>query len=291
MVIFFLAASISIIVLNKQNYGHITLEIPKIEKYQNYDIITIKSRPISLKKGADITTKDQLFFYPKEGYITEITPSLIGTGDKEILHHAVIADIFEGRDTACPSYKTLIFATGSEMTPFLAPISYGYKLKPLKNLFYLETHWQNLQNKEFSNIQFQYKIKVSKNTARPLHVVRLDASPVCDQHSSLVVQPHSIQTFSAKTSYIAPYNGKIVLAGGHIHQYAKSLIILKNKEKVIEFLPNFDENGKVLSIPPVYPQELHINRGDRIDLESTYSNPLNSPIEAMAIAFIYLAKN
>lgn len=290
--VYFLLFASAFVYTNLKKIPNFSLELPRVEHHASYDTIFLKSRVITSKMATEnpdeILLENQFFLLPTTGYITQIIPSVHGTTSKDILHHSVIAHLFNDRDLTCPNYNKLLFASGKERTVFSLPPGYGYPVKNIGEVFDMVTHFRNSRNEDMTKIYFEYEIKVSKEKLKPVDVIRLDVDTQCNYESAFAVDPNSTQTFTGQS--IMPFTGKVIAAGGHIHEYSTGLQIYQNGNKIMNFKAITDDKNQILSIPRVFPSNSVLKKGDRLDIKSTYINPFKTPIEGMALFYAYIAK-
>lgn len=291
----------------QNRFDDFSIEIPQIQNFEDFDIVTIKSRTVDLPAknkdhqfGKNTIIEDQFFFIPKNGYVTEITSEVVGAPSQEVIHHSALLNSLGKKDFMCPEIPEFVYMTDEYLSPFAPPNGYGYQIKPPKNLYYLFTHFRNDLNTDFKNVYLKLTLKISKNKQQPLETIRLDGhNNSCDKFSSFPILANSHKEITMKEPLESPYSGKVIFIAGHFHDYSDHLKILKNGQEVLNFKPVFSSNNNSRSdlksenhiekIPPISPDNLYFQKGDKITLLTEYFNPTDMPIEAMVLALAYIA--
>jgi hypothetical protein len=97
-----------------------------------------------------------------------------------------------------------------------------------------------------------------------------------------------------ETSFTLPFQGRIHVMGAHIHPYAKSIELydVAAQKQVWNGLVREDGSGHTSGMPLYFDIEGYpVEAGQSFRLTSTYENPNNYPIDAMAGVFIVYTKN
>ncbi len=76
----------------------------------------------------------------------------------------------------------------------------------------------------------------------------------------------------------------------HVHDYADYIKLYKNGQEVFNGPLTKDDKGHVVSLPVVLRPGITFKEGDKIELETKYTNPYDFPIDAMGIMGIYVHK-
>ena len=97
-----------------------------------------------------------------------------------------------------------------------------------------------------------------------------------------------------EATFQLPFEGRIHLVGAHIHPYAKSvqLFDVSRSQSVWNGIVKADAAGNTAALP-VYSDVagFAVHAGDVFKVSSTYENPNNYPIDAMAGVFIVYTKD
>ncbi len=294
--VYFLLFTATFVVAYIKKIPNFSLELPRIEHHETYDTIFLRSRPITPKmlagKPTEILLENQFFFIPTSRYITESLPRIHGTESTPVIHHSVISHIFEEKDATWSNYFKLLFAAGKEMAVLSIPKGHGYPLKHPGSVFDIVNHFHlnEIKNEDPAKIYLEYEIKISKEKLKPVDVLRLDADTRCDYDAAFAITPRTTLTVSNKRQLIMPYSGKVILAGGHVHEFSTGLEVSRNNKQIMSFKPDTNAKKIIRSIPFIYPENLILNKGDKLDITTTYINPLNAPVEGMGMVFAYLER-
>lgn len=76
----------------------------------------------------------------------------------------------------------------------------------------------------------------------------------------------------------------------HVHDYADYIKLYKNGEEVFNGPLTKDDKGHVVSLPVVLRPGFTLKEGDKLEMETKYTNPFDFPIDAMGIMGLYVHK-
>lgn len=237
--------------------------------------------------GQDALAKSVCLEFKKDVWITEIIPQIIN-GPAELLHHGEI--LYKNqKDDQCKTDK-MFYTYAKEQVRFKIPEGYGYFI-PKGTLVYSAPsglHFRNDTQTSFRDVSYTINLKGTADSSRKLNKLEIFWLNVeCSEEKELIfpLPPKQKYQLSLKEQYVAPIDFKIIMFGGHLHDFGRKLDFKINGQINATLIPETDNLGRVLSMPIFYfdKDPIIIKRGDSLDIEVTYDNPTDKIQEGMGI--------
>jgi hypothetical protein len=215
---------------------------------------------------------------PIDGWLLSYSPKLVdasgNTVPGRVLHHTAFWN--ENRaDFLCPNKDEHIFGAGGELTNWAEVPGYGYRVQ-MGDKIRIETMVHNPTETPYANVYLEVTIPYQKAAADPqlksVYPTWMDVKS-CG-NSGYDLPPGNSEQFGTVT---VKYNGVLLGVGGHMHDYAKRLVLVDvtRKETVATLDAKVDDHGELLSMPTV----LFLDRGgykfgagDLLKISATYDN-------------------
>lgn len=234
------------------------------------------------------------FSLGKSYWITSIDYTIKGT-DKNSLHHAVIQNQSRKDYTCQEKIGERIHGVGKEFNPLSLPKGYAYPVKAGDQLTFL-THIVNPYNTSRPEVTFQAVLKVKPklfsyfSDQKPIQPIWLDVVN-CSIDPTFFIDPHVSKEFKIPQKIFAPFNGKIVLIGGHFHDFGTEMNIFIGKDKYV-----FTPTPKPETIEKIDPMIFSDNspkveKDDLLDMQVIYQNTSDKTVDGMGIGMVYIAKD
>lgn len=243
--------------------------------------ITIEPLPEGAVEGKDIVSREVKYVIPHEGYVQFSNPEL---QNPELLHHMELHSSKQG----------ILLLLGEEFLNltdvdiFKNLEGYGVPVEKGEELT-LYTHLRNDSPREFPNVVFKYHLNLIPQETK-LKAIKPVFFHITDQNYGGIEFPVPPKVeFKKEATFVSGDSGKIVAAGGHVHDWGKYLIFKINGNQVKKFTPTYKENGEILRIEPIFPQNLSIGKGDKINLEVAYENPTQNDTDGMGILALFIS--
>ncbi|OGZ44896.1 MAG: hypothetical protein A3C84_00845 [Candidatus Ryanbacteria bacterium RIFCSPHIGHO2_02_FULL_48_12] len=217
---------------------------------------------------------------PVDTYINSFAPEMQGLFT--MLHHANIVDTSES-DIYCPNFPRMLFATGNEIK-IVDEIYPGYGV-PVRKGAVLEAfvHFANTTTRVESGIlRLRFSGKAGLRPTLPLFLTIGDYC-ISSELAGEYTIPAGIATSKTRMQrpVVLPRAGKLLMWGGHVHQYGTSLRLIKNGEVISTLLPFENPHRTEAATSSVYlrrvdfAKPLVFQAGDTIDMEAVYQKPEN----------------
>lgn len=234
--------------------------------------------------------------FPEDGWVIGFVPEVIGA-PHQVLHHM---DLFNtsslSRFCRDSDYAgnvgqgDVMFASGKELTKAVMPLGYGYAVDKGDDInYYVMYHNETpvARNGVTMRVTLWYLPQIDADllSVYPLY---LDVLGSCDA-GDYYVSPGEERVDTMKVGHIVQEDGKVVLMGGHLHDFGKALEVTLNGNSIHRFIPDRDASSRMLSISPVVPLDFFVSVGDVLGLESLYHNTSPNSIDAMAQALLYIS--
>lgn len=234
---------------------------------------------------------------PVDTYVTSFVPRIDGTF--AVLHHVNIVDTSE-RDIYCADLPRGLFASGNEIK-IVEEISPGYGI-PVRAGAVVEAlvHFANSgTHVESGTLHLQFKGEANR---KPVIPILLTIADYCLDPSAAgeYVIPAGISESKTrmKRTLVLPHAGKLLMWGGHVHQYGLSLRLIRNGEVVSTLLPFENPHRMEAATSSVYlrrvdfTEPLAFQAGDVIDMEAVYQKPADLFYQgAMGVAGLFFDFN
>jgi hypothetical protein len=215
---------------------------------------------------------------PIDGWLLSYSPKLVNANGNEVpgrvLHHTAFWN--ENRaDFLCPNKEEHIFGAGGELTNWAEVPGYGYRVQ-MGDKIRVETMVHNPTDTSYDKVYLEVTIPYRQATdnanLKSVYPTWMDVKSCANSGYDLPAGN------SEKTGTVAvKYAGILLGVGGHMHDYAKELVLedVTRKETVATLDAKVDEHGELISMPTV----LFLDRGgykfaagDILKISATYDN-------------------
>lgn len=215
---------------------------------------------------------------PIDGWLLAYSPKLVdangNTVPGRVLHHTAFWN--ENRaDFLCPNKEEHIFGAGGELTNWAEIPGYGYRVQ-IGDKIRVETMVHNPTDTSYENVYLEVSIPYQAfgedAKIKSVYPTWMDVKS-CGNSGYDLPAGNSAE----KGTVIVKYNGVLLGVGGHMHDYAKQLVLedATRKETVATLDAKVDDHGELLSMPTV----LFLDRGgykfaagDVLKISATYDN-------------------
>lgn len=227
-------------------------------------------------------------YIPENMWVIGFEPTVVG-GPQSLLHHSNHMNMSAELDY-CNGQDYPFFASGKESTSGFMPIPYAYSMNANDRvlnivMFHNESPMEYTGVKHRLTIWYLPKDHANLKAVDPLF---LDVHGSCT-FSDFMVPPFSVSYHKKPDNpYVMKKSAKVILYGGHLHDYANSLSLMVNNRAVDVIQPKKDEKGKLISMPVTYPDNFFVHSGDNMWLETNTDNPLSREHDAMAQMLLFL---
>ena len=256
-------------------------------------LLTVRRGPIDIPAGTPHEyLADRVFTIPFDGWLTSLKPRVIDASGRSLprrlLHHL---DFYNAsrRDLLCPGEMEILFSTGSELQPWQLPPGTGLRLRKGDDIL-IRTMVENLTKRDFPNTFVEVRMSYTLDSEQSL------LTSVYPMVISLFYCRKGLSVYDLKpgvnvatSEIMGPYSGRLLAVGGHVHDYARELKLenLTRRETIATLIPQFDDQGRFLSLPIISLAEhggYKIEHGDTLRLTSTYENPTDHVLTEAAMA-------
>jgi hypothetical protein len=274
----------------------------KLEQRIDGHAITVRVGPMNLPAHTDHMKMPQppdlLWQIPIDGWLLAYSPRLTDAKGNGVpgraLHHVAFWNE-NRRDFLCPNKEEHIFGAGGEMTNWGEVPGYGYRVQMGDNIR-VETMVFNPTDTSYDNVYLEVTIpyqEVGKDESaaalKNVYPAWMDVTS-CG-NSGYDLPPGK----SEKTGTVTvKYNGVLLGVGGHMHDYAKQIVLedVSRKETVTTLAAKVDAEGHLESMPVklfVEDGGYKFGAGDVLKISATYENPTGKMLQdsAMGIAVGY----
>ncbi len=221
---------------------------------------------------------DLIWQIPIDGWLLAYSPKLVDADGKEVpgrvLHHTAFWN--ENRaDFLCPNKEEHIFGAGGELTQWAEVPGYGYRVL-MGDKIRVETMVHNPTDTSYDKVYLEVTIPYQQAADGPpsksVYPTWMDVKS-CGNSAYDLPAGDSERTGTVTVKY----PGVLLGVGGHMHDYAKQLILedVSRKETVATLDAKVDDRGELLSMPTV----LFLDRGgykfaagDVLKVSATYDN-------------------
>ena len=268
----------------------------KLEQKIDGNTIVVRVGPISLPAHTPHMKMPQpadlVWQIPIDGWLLGYTPRLVDTSGKEVpgtvLHHVAFWN--ENRpDFLCQNKEEHIFGAGSEMTNWAPVPGFGYAVK-MGDKIRVETMVHNPTASAFDKVYLEVTIPIQYATASP---ALLNFYPAWMDVKSCGSSGYNLPAGKSEMRGIVTvkYDGMLLGVGGHMHDYAKRIVLedLTRKETVVTLVAKVDEKGHLLEMPvKTFYQEggYKFGGGDQLRISATYDNPTGELLREGAMGIV-----
>jgi hypothetical protein len=212
------------------------------------------------------------------GWLLAYHPTLVDASGRAVpgvvLHHVAFWN--ENRsDFLCPNKEEHIFGAGGELTEWTEIAGFGYRVEQGDRIR-VETMIHNPTATPYDRVYLEVKIPYLQDASpapvRNYYPAWMDVASCGGSGYDLPAGP------SKKVgSVTVNYSGVLLGVGGHMHDYARQLVLEapRSKDPVATLTAATDEAGRLISMPVVtfiaaggYP----FAAGDKLTVTATYDN-------------------
>jgi hypothetical protein len=261
--------------------------------------ITLREGPLTLPANTNHMMMPQppdvFWIIPLDGFLRAYAPRLVDANGNAVpgtvLHHTAFWNT-DRSDFLCPNKEEHIFGAGSELTNWIEIPGYGYRVQKGDRIR-IETMVHNPTPKSYDQVYLEVKIPYA------------DPQSATDKASTKSVYPTWMDVQSCGNSgynlkagknentgtVTVKYNGVLLGVGGHMHDYAKQIVLedTTRKETVATLDANVDAKGQLLSMPVVTFFDrggYKFAAGDELRITATYDNTTGKPLPSGAMGIV-----
>ena len=256
--------------------------------------IIVREGPITLPANTNHMMMPQppdvFWTVPLDGYLLAYAPRLVDANGNAVpgtvLHHTAFWNT-DRSDFLCPNKEEHIFGAGSELTNWIEIPGYGYRVQKGDKIR-IETMVHNPTTTSYDKVYLEVKIPYADSSAstKSVYPTWMDVQSCGNSSYDLKAgKNENTGTITVK------YNGVLLGVGGHMHDYAKQIILedTTRKETVATLDAKVDEKGQLLSMPVVTFFDrggYKFATGDRLRITATYENPTGKQLRAGAMGIV-----
>jgi hypothetical protein len=211
-------------------------------------------------------------------YHTRLVDAAGGPVPGVVLHHVAFWN--ENRsDFLCPNKDEHIFGAGGELTDWAQVPGFGYQVQKGDRIR-IETMIHNPTPTAYAHAYLEVSIPYLDNASpapvKNFYPAWMDVGGCGNSGYDLPAGPSKkVGTVPVK------YDGVLLGVGGHMHDYAKELVLedSRNKEPVATLAAKTDEHGRLVGMPvelffQKFPQTggYPVEAGDQLTITATYDN-------------------
>jgi hypothetical protein len=228
-------------------------------------------------------------------YHTKLVDAAGGTVTGVVLHHVAFWN--ENRsDFLCPNKDEHIFGAGGELTDWAQVPGFGYQVQKGDRIR-IETMIHNptptAYPQAYLEVSIPYLDDASPAPVKNFYPAWMDVGSCGRSGYDLPAGPSKkVGTVSVN------YAGVLLGVGGHMHDYAKELVLedSRSKEPVATLVAKTDEHGRLLSMPVAMFFQTGgyaLAAGGKLTITATYDNASGKPLRdgAMGIVVGYFVPN
>lgn len=256
--------------------------------------ITVREGPLTLPANTDHMRMPQppdvFWTIPVDGFLRAYTPRLVTANGKPVpgavLHHTAFWNT-DRSDFLCPNKEEHIFGAGSELTDWMEIPGYGYRVQKGDKIR-IETMVHNPTTTAYDNVYLEVKIPYadSDSATKSVYPAWMDVQS-CG-NSGYDLKPGSNRNVG---TVAVKYNGILLGVGGHMHDYAKQIVLedVTRKETVATLDAKLDEKGQLVSMPVVTFFDrggYKFAAGDQLRITATYDNISGKPLPSGAMGIV-----
>ena len=259
--------------------------------------ITLREGPLTLPANTSHMKMPQppdvFWTIPLDAFLLAYTPRLVAAnGDAVpgiVLHHTAFWNTNRS-DFLCPNKEEHIFGAGSELTNWTEIPGYGYRVQHGDKIR-IETMVHNPTGTSYGQVYLEVKIPYAPAadptvSTKSVYPTWMDVQS-CG-NSGYDLKPGNNQNTGTVT---VKYNGILLGVGGHMHDYAKQIVLedATRKETVATLDAKLDEKGDLLSMPVVTFLDrggYKFSAGDLLRITATYDNTTGKPLPSGAMGIV-----
>lgn len=275
----------------------------KIEQKIDGQTIVVRVGPMNLPPHTSHMKMPQppdlIWQIPINGWLLGYTPRLVDADGNavpgRVLHHTAFWN--ENRsDFLCPNKEEHIFGAGGELTNWAVIPGYGYRVQ-MGDKIRVETMIHNPTDTSYDNafleVSIPYQDAGSGTPPKSVYPAWMDVKSCGNSGYDLPAGD------STKTGTVTvKYSGVLLGVGGHMHDYAKELVLedATRKETVATLDAKVAPDGELMSMPTVLFLDkggYKFSAGDVLKVSATYDNTTGKLLRdgAMGIVVGYFVPN
>src|SRR5882762_797033 len=256
--------------------------------------VTLREGPITLPANTSHMMMPQppdvFWSIPLDAFLLSYTPRLVDADGNAVpgtvLHHTAFWNT-DRSDFLCPNKEEHIFGAGSELTNRMEIPGYGYRVQKGDKIR-IETMVHNPTGIAYDKVYLEVKIPYADSTAATKGIYPTWMDVQSCGNSGYDLHPGKNETVGTVT---VKYNGILLGVGGHMHDYAKQIVLedATRKETVATLNANVDEKGQLVSMPVVTFFDrggYKFAAGDQLRITATYDNVTGKPLPAGAMGIV-----
>ena len=257
-------------------------------------VITVREGPITLPANTSHMKMPQppdvYWTVPLDAFLLAYTPRLVDASGNAVpgivLHHTAFWNT-DRSDFLCPNKEEHIFGAGSELTGWMEVPGYGYRVQKGDKIR-VETMVHNPTGTSYDQVYLEVKIPYADSTAatKSVYPAWMDVQSCGNSGYDLKAgKNENTGTVAVK------YNGILLGVGGHMHDYARQIVLedATRKETVATLDAKLDEKGQLLSMPVVTFFDrggYKFAAGDLLRITATYDNTTGKPLPSGAMGIV-----
>jgi hypothetical protein len=259
--------------------------------------ITLREGPLTLPGNTSHMKMPQppdvFWTIPLDAFLLAYTPRLVDANGSAVpgivLHHTAFWNTNRS-DFLCPNKEEHIFGAGSELTNWTEIPGYGYRVQHGDKIR-IETMVHNPTGTSYDQVYLEVKIPyapAADPTASTKSVYPTWMDVQSCGNSGYDLKPGNNQNTGTVT---VKYNGILLGVGGHMHDYAKQIVLedATRKETVATLDAKLDEKGQLLSMPVVTFFDrggYKFSAGDLLRITANYDNTTGKPLPSGAMGIV-----
>jgi hypothetical protein len=262
--------------------------------------ITVREGPLTLPANTSHMKMPQppdvFWTISLDAFLLAYTPRLVDANGNAVpgivLHHTAFWNT-DRSDFLCPNKEEHIFGAGSELTNWMEIPGYGYHVQKGDKIR-IETMVHNPTGTSYDKVYLEVKIPYAlaaadaDSTASTENVYPTWMDVQSCGNSGYDLKPGKNKNTGTVT---VKYNGILLGVGGHMHDYAKQIVLedATRKETVATLDAKLDEKGQLLSIPVVTFFDrggYRFAAGDQLRITATYDNTTGKPLPSGAMGIV-----
>ena len=262
--------------------------------------ITVREGPLTLPANTSHMKMPQppdvFWTIPLDAFLLAYTPRLVDANGNAVpgivLHHTAFWNT-DRSDFLCPNKEEHIFGAGSELTNWMEIPGYGYRVQKGDKIR-IETMVHNPTGTAYDKVYLEVKIPYAPAAAdadstaatKSVYPTWMDVQSCGNSGYDLKAgKNENTGTVTVK------YNGVLLGVGGHMHDYAKQIVLedATRKETVATLDAKLDEKGQLVSIPVVTFLDrggYKFAAGDQLRITAIYDNTTGKPLPSGAMGIV-----
>lgn len=254
----------------------------KLEQKMDDQAIVLRVGPMNLPAHTSHMKMPQppdlTWRIPMNGWLLAYSPRLVDASGNSVPGHVLHHTAFWNEDRSdflCPNKEEHIFGAGGELTNWAEVPGYGYRVREGDKIR-IETMVYNPTDTSYENVYFEvripYKRADSGANLKSIYPAWMDVKSCGDSSYDLPAgNSEKIGEVTVK------YSGVLLGVGGHMHDYAKQLVLtdVTRKETVATLDAKVDDRGQLVSMPTVLFLDrggYRFSAGDVLKVSAAYDN-------------------